>query len=139
MVRIMQNKGRAGFFSRNKFLFKDIAKDRIKRLLLLAEETIHTDPDLSREYVGIAVRIGTRCRVRMPSQWKWRICKGCNTLLCPGLNCTVRIRSKRQPHLVTRCLYCRRISRRAVNGNPNVAPRRFHTAPKSFGRFINQS
>jgi ribonuclease P protein subunit RPR2 len=117
----MPNKGRGGFFSRNKFLFKDIAKDRIKRLLSIAEETIRTDPDLSREYVGIALRIGTRCRVRMPEQWKWRICKGCNTLLCPGLNCTVRIRPKRQPHLVTRCLYCGRISRRAVNGNPNVA------------------
>jgi ribonuclease P protein subunit RPR2 len=120
VLRAMSKKGRSRFFSRNKFLFRDIAKDRIKRLFSLAEQKLRTDPDLSREYVSIAIRIGTRCRVRLPTNWKWRICRGCNTLLSPGLNCTVRIRPNRQPHLVIRCLYCGRISRRNVNRTPFI-------------------
>jgi RNase P subunit RPR2 len=111
----MPSKRRSGFSFRKRFIFKNIAKERIKGLLSMAEEKAHTDPDLSSEYVSIAVRIGTKCRVRIPERWKWRICKGCNTLLCPGLNCTIRIRRKRQHHLVTRCLYCGRISRRVLN------------------------
>lgn len=135
----MPDKRRASFFSRDRFMFKNIAKDRIKRLLSLAEEKVHTDPDLSREYVSIAVRIGIRCRVRMPERWKWRVCKGCNTLLCPGLNCTIRTRRKRQPHLVTRCLYCGRISRRTINRKSEHDPAAISRIPKSFGGFINQS
>ena len=129
----MPDRSRSRFFSRNKFIFRDIAKDRIDRLLSLAEEKAHTDPDLSRQYVSIAIRMGTRCRVRIPRKWKWRICKGCHALLCPGLNCTVRVRPKRQLHLVTRCLLCGRISRRVFSLNRKAtrdysAQRRNHSA-----------
>ncbi|WXG45334.1 MAG: ribonuclease P [Candidatus Atabeyarchaeum deiterrae] len=111
----MRKGSRSHYFRRVNLLFKDIARERIRRLLSLAENSLANDPDLAREYVDIASRIGMRCKVRLPRSWKWRICRGCNTLLYPGLNCTVRVRSRRERHLVIRCLSCGRISRRNVN------------------------
>lgn len=80
-VTKMTKKYRSRSSMRDRFLFKDIAKDRVKRLLSMAEETVRISPNLSREYVSLAIRIGMKCRVRLPKNWKWRICKGCNTLL----------------------------------------------------------
>ena len=136
---IMPDRRHAEFLSRNRFMFKNIAKDRIRCLLSMAEEKAHTDPTLSREYVAIAIRIGTRCRVRLPEHWKWRICRRCNTLLCPGLNCTVRIRRKRQPHVVTRCLCCGKILRKTIIRKSENDKAAVSIVAKPFGRFINQT
>lgn len=80
----------------------------------MAEEMVQSSPAISREYVSLAIRIGMKCKVRMPRTWKWRICKGCNTLLAPGVNCSVRVRPGRQRHIVVHCLACGRISRRNI-------------------------
>jgi len=46
--------------------------------------------------------------VRIPRQYKRRFCKGCNSYLLPGENCSVRIKKKK---IVISCHNCGRIMR----------------------------
>ncbi len=90
---------------------RDIAVQRIARLLTLADLVYGLNKELSRRYVLLATRIARRARVRIPDPWRLRICKRCLTILKPGVNCSIRIRPKRGKHIVIRCLECGHIIR----------------------------
>lgn len=85
---------------------KQTALHRIHNLFRLARETIHEDPDLAQRYVEVARRIAMRARVRVPKKYRRLICKHCKSFIFPGVNCRVRIRSRREPHVVVTCLNC---------------------------------
>lgn len=63
---------------------RELARERIERLFLLAEEEHLRRPDRSDRYVAIARRMGMRMRVRIPRRLKRRVCKGCRCYLSPG-------------------------------------------------------
>lgn len=90
---------------------KKIASERIEILLNLARKTYHDDQALAQRYVDIALRISTRCRVRLPREYRLGICKGCKGLLIAGESCRVRIRQRREPHITITCLNCGAIKR----------------------------
>jgi len=85
---------------------KEIARERIEILLGLAKETFHKDRVLSKRYVDLARRIGMRAGVRLPRDQKMFICKGCGSLLMPGLNCRVRTRPEAGTTVLITCLDC---------------------------------
>jgi len=85
---------------------RSIAKQRVQKLFSLAEETIHEDPALAQQYADTARRIAMAAKVRLPKQYRHRICRHCKSFILPGVNCRVRIRQLRQPHVVTTCLNC---------------------------------
>ncbi|RLF20301.1 MAG: ribonuclease P [Thermoprotei archaeon] len=90
---------------------KDLAIERIEKLLRLADRIFYENEELARRYVSIALAISRRCRVRIPVRWRRRICRKCMNILKPGVNCTIRIRSRGGRHLVIRCLKCGFIKR----------------------------
>jgi ribonuclease P protein subunit RPR2 len=83
-----------------------IAQERIDTLLRLARETVKSDMSLSRRYVEIAQMIAMRSGVRLGPERKWFICKNCGSLLVPGVNCRVRVRTEHGTHVVVTCLEC---------------------------------
>jgi ribonuclease P protein subunit RPR2 len=85
---------------------KRIAKRRVEVLFQQAEKTRRENPQLASRYVETARKIAMAARIRLPTEYKRRICKNCNTLLVPGDNCRVRIKQKREPHVVVTCLTC---------------------------------
>lgn len=85
---------------------KDIAVQRINILFTLAERMFFSHPELAQRYVDLARRIGMRCKVRIPRKWRRRFCRKCGSFLWPGVNCRVRIRQNRFPHIVITCLKC---------------------------------
>lgn len=91
---------------------REIASQRIRRLLKLADEIYREDKDLAMAYGELARRITMRARVKVPTEWRWRFCKYCKKFLHPGVNMSVRTRPRRMPHLVLRCGECGRVSRR---------------------------
>ena len=97
---------------REKRLEQDIALQRIIYLLKLAESVIHYDYNLAQRYAQLAVRIARRARVKIPMPYKMFICKKCNSFLYPGINCRVRIRCNRFPHITITCLVCGNVMRR---------------------------
>ncbi len=87
---------------------KKLSLEQIHRLFQLARNLIHEDEKLAQQYVAIARKISMASRMRIPIEYRRQICKGCKKFILPGVNCHVRIRQCREPHLVITCGYCGR-------------------------------
>jgi ribonuclease P protein subunit RPR2 len=85
---------------------KQTAKQRVDILLRQAKNVYRSNPELSNRYVATARKIAMAAKISLPAEHKRQICKKCNTLLVQGDNCRVRVRQKREPHVVITCLNC---------------------------------
>jgi ribonuclease P protein subunit RPR2 len=85
---------------------KQIAKHRIQILFQQAEEAYRENPQLASRYIEVARKIAMAAKIRLPTHYKRRICRNCNALLVLGENCRVRVKQRREPHLVVTCLDC---------------------------------
>ncbi|MCW4047169.1 MAG: hypothetical protein NWE99_06365 [Candidatus Bathyarchaeota archaeon] len=85
---------------------KQIARQRIQILFRQAKKVHATDPHLSSRYVATARKIAMSARMPLPMEYRHQICKNCNSLLVQGENCRVRVRQRREPHVVVTCLNC---------------------------------
>ena len=85
---------------------KQIAKQRIDILFEQANKVYKDSPELSSRYLGMARKIAMAAKIRLPIGFRRRTCKNCNSLLIYGQNCRVRVRQKREPHVVITCLSC---------------------------------
>ena len=78
--------------ARNSNLIEKVANERIERLFVLAEgRWAAGDDGLARKYIKLARKIGSHYKVGVPLRMKNRICKKCNAVLLPGINCRVRV------------------------------------------------
>jgi ribonuclease P protein subunit RPR2 len=64
------------------------------------------NPNLSRFYNHNLQRLSTRNVIRMTPNVKRKICKRCHTLLIPSISATIRVKPRRENHLVITCDYC---------------------------------
>jgi ribonuclease P protein subunit RPR2 len=85
---------------------KQIAQQRIMLLFQQAEKVYPVNPQLSNHYIATARKIAMAAKTSLPVTYKRQICKNCNVLLVQGQNCRVRIKQKREPHVVITCLSC---------------------------------
>ena len=85
---------------------KQIACQRIAILFEEAKKVGRTDPKLAMQYVASARRIAMAARIRLPAEFRREACKECNSLFVQGVNCRVRIKQIREPHVVVTCLNC---------------------------------
>jgi ribonuclease P protein subunit RPR2 len=85
---------------------KRIAIQRIRRLFRLAREIINEDPALAQRYVDMARKVAMTARVRLPKEYRNQVCRHCKSFILPGVNCRVRTKQRREPHLVITCLNC---------------------------------
>jgi ribonuclease P protein subunit RPR2 len=88
---------------KQKFLIKDLAKQRIEHLFELAGDAYKSYPERSNRYVSLARKIGMRYRIRIPREYKQRICKQCHSYLVPGSNARFRLRRR---YVTVTCLTC---------------------------------
>lgn len=99
---------------------KQIAYNRIAILFAQAQALRRTDPKLAAQYVGLAQRIAMAARIRLPLEFRRQTCRECNSFFVHGVNCRVRVKQKREPHVVVTCLNCgnqtRYITRKRVHG-----------------------
>ena len=58
---------------------------------------------LSDRYAYIAKRLLMSKKIKLPKEEKFLICRNCNRLLIPGVNCRVRLK---QGFLTYKCLNC---------------------------------
>jgi ribonuclease P protein subunit RPR2 len=85
---------------------KRIALQRIQTLFHLARETIHEDHALAQRYVDIARKVAMAAKVRLPREYRRQVCRHCKSFILPGVNCRVRVKQRREPHVVITCLNC---------------------------------
>ena len=87
-------------------MIKRVALRRVQTLFRLAREIAHEDFSLAQRYVDIARRIAMAAQVRLPKELRRQVCRHCKRFILPGVNCRVRIRQRREPHVVITCLNC---------------------------------
>jgi ribonuclease P protein subunit RPR2 len=85
---------------------KLIARQRIQILFEQAKLVGKSNPKLAMQYVWSARKIAMAAKIRLPADFRRETCKNCNSLLVQGYNCRVRIKQKREPHIVITCLNC---------------------------------
>jgi ribonuclease P protein subunit RPR2 len=85
---------------------KRIAMQRIQTLFRLATEILHEDPPLAQRYVNTARKIAMAAKVRLPKEHRHQVCRHCKSFILSGVNCRVRIKQRREPHMVITCLNC---------------------------------
>jgi ribonuclease P protein subunit RPR2 len=90
---------------------KQIARQRIQILFERARKVCKSDSKLTLQYVASARKIAMAAKICLPVEFRRETCKECNSLFVYGVNCRVRIRQKREPHVVVTCLNCGNQSR----------------------------
>jgi len=92
----------------NRNIVKKIAKTRMLYLFQRAHDIFPRNKVLANKYVYMARRYAQRTKVKIPYEWKKRICHKCKQFLYPGLNCRIRMHSqkKRGSHVSLTCLEC---------------------------------
>ncbi len=78
-----------------------IARERIDRLTVLAQEAVRADnPERARQYVRRARRISERNRLPLPREFVRFTCDRCDLYLIPGKTARVRLQDG---HVVVTC------------------------------------
>jgi ribonuclease P protein subunit RPR2 len=85
---------------------KQIARQRVQTLFKMAKETIKEDPSLAERYAETARKIAMSAKIRLPTESRLQICRHCKSFIMPGVNCKVRLRHRREPHIVITCQKC---------------------------------
>ena len=84
---------------------KKLAEERVRRLFSLAYSRTAASKEsdkLARRYIGIARRISSHYKIKIPSELKRAACRKCNSMLMPGKNCTVRLVADKG-YIIYRC------------------------------------
>ncbi|NHI83438.1 MAG: ribonuclease P [Candidatus Thorarchaeota archaeon] len=90
---------------------RNLAKARISLLWKQASGDARTSPELARRQMEIASKVAQKARIKIPRHIKRQLCKRCGRVLIPGRNCRVRVRNKRERHVVVTCLDCGAVRR----------------------------
>lgn len=85
---------------------RQIARQRIQTLFNLARKIVHDDPALAQHYVDTARKIAMAAKIRLPTGYRRQVCKHCKGFMLPGVSCRVRLKQRREPHVVITCLRC---------------------------------
>lgn len=85
-----------------------IAKSRAIYLFELAHSVFPECKKFSQRYVELAMKYAQRVKFKIPSRWKQRICHKCKRFLYPGINCRIRLQSRKGKgsHISVTCLEC---------------------------------
>jgi len=96
----------------NKKIIQQIARTRMNYLFQRAHEIFPENKDLANRYAYLAKRYAQRARIKIPVNWKKRICHKCKRFLFPGKNCRTRIHSGgKGSHVSMTCLECDQTTR----------------------------
>ncbi|MBU0636425.1 ribonuclease P [Candidatus Micrarchaeota archaeon] len=71
---------------KQKELIQTVSLERMYRLFELAEQEFERHPERSNRYVQIALKLGSRNKVRIPLSLKHQYCKKCKAFLKKGKN-----------------------------------------------------
>ncbi len=97
----------------HKRIIKQIANSRITYLMERAYKIFPEKKELANRYVHLARRYAQRARLTIPLEWKKRICHKCKRFLYPGINCRIRMQSRKGKgsHVSITCLDCNKTTR----------------------------
>lgn len=101
--------------SKDKKIQKTIARNRINKLFIMAEQNALSDRlNLANRYVELARKISMRYLVSIPKEHKRKFCKHCYQYLLPTVTSRIRIKGGK---LVIYCHNCKKYTRIPLKNN----------------------
>jgi len=94
----------------SKNFYQKIAKERIKILFSEAQKAFKQHPERSERYVIIARKIGMKCNVSIPREYRMLFCRNCGEYLVSGITSRVRLDSVKNNIIIT-CKKCGSVKR----------------------------
>ena len=96
-----------------KNIVKEIASSRMFYLFQKAHEIFPENKTMANRYIYLARKYAQRAKIKIPFEWKKRICHKCKSFLYPGLNCRIRIHSQKGngSHISLTCFECNKTTR----------------------------
>lgn len=94
---------------------KDDAAEVARLLTESSVSLARTDIELARRQAALARKVMLRFNVRLGPSLKRFTCRGCKSLLVPGVNARVRLGHGRPTSIRITCLDCGHVSRRIVS------------------------
>ena len=97
----------------SKYVVKKIANSRMLYLFQKAHDIFPGNKTLANRYTYLARRYAQRAKIKIPFEWKKRICKKCKKFLYPGINCRIRMHSQKGKgsHVSLTCFECNKTTR----------------------------
>ena len=103
----------------SKYIVKKIANSRMIYLFQKAHEIFPENKTLANRYTYLARRYAQRTKIKIPYEWKKRICHKCKMFLYPGVNYRIRLHSLkgRGSHVSLTCFECNKTTRYFIKLN----------------------
>jgi len=114
VMSFMGSKNAKRNYGKTRAAVASVASERFQILLDQAKSMALKNEKLSRRYVGLARKISSRTKVRIPREAKMYLCKGCGLALVPGHNAKIRLHAH-TTGIVISCLSCGAVKRYPVN------------------------
>jgi ribonuclease P protein subunit RPR2 len=100
-------------YKKTRSIIKKIAYSRIIYLFQRADEIFIKNKSLANRYVYLARRYAQRAKIKIPFEWKKRLCSKCKKFLYPGINYRIRLHSHKGKgsHVSLTCFECNKTTR----------------------------
>ncbi|MEM1516661.1 MAG: hypothetical protein QXW88_04000 [Thermofilum sp.] len=86
---------------------RELALERIRRLIRLAEQIRHVEPELADRYGSLALMLARKAQISYPGFLKARVCRRCGAWLAPGTGARVRVRARgKMKYIAVTCMKC---------------------------------
>ena len=93
---------------------KDLAIQRIYRIINIALLTANYDLELAEKQAMIAKRISMKYRVRLPYEIRQLFCKRCKRFIVPSINAKIRIGRSDLKAIRIICLECNYVYKKII-------------------------
>lgn len=97
---------------------KKIALERMHILVKQALSNARADPRLAQRQAGLAKRISTKYRIKMPYEIRMNFCKKCKMFIVPGLTSKIRLGRSSLKSVRITCRYCNHTYRKVIPKKP---------------------
>jgi ribonuclease P protein subunit RPR2 len=93
---------------------KKIALERIQLLAKQALSNAKKNPELAQRQAGLARKISTKYRVKMPYEIRMLFCKKCKSFIVPGVNSKIRLGRSALKSIRITCQFCNHTYRKVI-------------------------
>ena len=93
---------------------RQIALERMQILIKNAISNARTNPKLSQRQAGLAKKLSTKYRIRMPYDIRINFCKKCKKFIAPGVNARIRMGRSSVKSIRITCGFCNHTYRKII-------------------------
>lgn len=93
---------------------RDLVLERMGILVQNAVSNARANPGLAQRQAGLAKRLGTKYRIRMPYELRMNYCKKCKKFIVPGFTARFRLGRSHVKSVRITCQFCNHTYRKII-------------------------